>query len=358
MHPNGAIDMDKLRIPRTWAGTIGVAVLATLMVGVVIFGATNLRPLGAGSDGTDQTAATARTDKAATAGHSAYGMDAPDREGDEAHQGTDGEGDKPTDEPQSDKPKGDPDDKHKSDKPKSDKPQDESKADEPKADEPKDEPAYDEPKDEPASDHLGLGAWVKEGKVKLAWSKFSGEGFTYYKVVRSKDQWVTWPLGEKDTLIAAVGDRSATWAVDPAPCGHEFHYRVFAVHAGEDGYTVLAASNPAGAFVKCGEDGPVEPKHLGMDVWQTETGDVKLAWEACGADSFVYYKVVRSATNEEPTYPLADGDELLAAIGDPGQTTFKDTNVEPGQTWFYRVLSFGEGGVLLGATDGVAFTVE
>lgn len=74
----------------------------------------------------------------------------------------------------------------------------------------------------------------------------------------------------------------------------------------------------------------------------------------------MYYKVVRSATNSDPRYPLNDGTELLAAIGDPGVASFSDPAVAAGQTWFYRVLSFadlGDGKVLVGLTNAVSITV-
>jgi hypothetical protein len=344
--------MDKMRIPSTWGGSVGVAITAALMVAVVTFGANNIRPNTAGADEADQT--TARADRGDRAGHGSDGAEAPDRTGDEAQQGFDAfDGDEGDEHPW--EPKEEPAPEEPKEKPKKE-PKEEPKAEEPKYEEPKEEPKDEEPA---PSDFLGLEAWTKEGKVKLAWSKFTGDGFDYYKVVRSWDGNVTWPMGDNDKLVAVVGDQFSPWAADYAPCGHEFHYRVFAVHKGGEGYVVLAASNVAGAFVECHEEEPpAEPKHMGMDVWQTEDGKVKLAWEACGSESFVYYKVVRSATNEVPTYPLHDGDELLAAIGDSGQTHFVDTDVEPGETWFYRVLSFGEGGVLLGSTDGKAITVE
>ena len=343
---------DRMRSPRTLAGSAGTALLAVLVVGMVAFGATAIRPLTAGNNDA-QTAAADRADRA-NLGHSGEEptADRPDRDADfDEHKVVDEmdgkEGDEHPFEPK-------------------DEPSDEPKPDEP-ADEPKDEPAdgpKDEPTDEPApSDHLGLEAWVKEGKVKLGWSKYTGDGFAYYKVVRSKDATVSWPGGEDDTLVAAIADQWSPWAVDAAPCGKELHYRVFAVRSGEHGYEVLAASNVAGVFVECHEEPkpPVEPSHMGLDVWVTDAGAVKLAWEKCTSETFVYYKVVRSATNEQPMYPLGAGDELLAAIGDPYTTTFKDTDVEPGQTWFYRVLSFGQyddGKVLLGMTDAIAVTVE
>ncbi len=60
-------------------------------------------------------------------------------------------------------------------------------------------------------------------------------------------------------------------------------------------------------------------------------------------------------------YPLNDGTELIGVIGDAGETTFVDSNVELGQTWTYRVLSMGQNGdgwYVLGLTDAWTLTVE
>lgn len=338
---------DKMRIPRTLAGSLGTGLLAVLMVGVVAFGASTIRPLTAGN--ADRQKAAEPT--AAASAKPDAGSDEEPADKQLAFTG----GDEQDLRPPKDEPAEEPSDKPDAEEP-SDKPQTEP-TDKPKPEpEPTDKPKQTE-QPKPVSDHLELDAWTKEGHVKLAWSKYNGDGFAYYKVVRSKDATVSWPLGEDDQLVAAIADQWSPFAVDKPACGKELHYRVFAVRHGEDGYRVLAASGVAGAFVECAP--PAEdPYVMGFDVWVTDAGAVKLAWEACGSEGFVAYKVVRSKVNEKPTYPLRDGDQLLAAIGDPHHTTFKDTDVASGQTWFYRVLSLGEGGVILGATPAKAITVE
>jgi hypothetical protein len=326
---------------RSLGASTGTAMLAVLMVGVVAFGAGTIRPL------------TAERDSAAAATADANATEKPQAEvatsgGDDLEggykPGHDEAGNEATPKP---KPDGD------------DKPKDKAK-DEPK-DQPKDKPkdeSSDEPKDEPkpAPSVLALEAWTKNGYVKLGWSKYLGEAFAYYKVVRSKDAPVTWPMGEKDTLVAAIGDPYAPWFADKPACGHEFHYRVFAVGHGEEGYVVLSASNTVGAYVTC-EEPPAEPKAIGLDAWVNDDGVVQLAWGSCAKDGFWAYKVVRSAVNEWPTYPLREGDELIAAIGNPAQTGFTDTDVAAGETWTYRVLALGEGGAVLCASPARMVTL-
>jgi hypothetical protein len=172
-------------------------------------------------------------------------------------------------------------------------------------------------------------------------------------------------MGGNDTLLAAIGDPYAPYWADAAPCGTKLFYRVFAVRHAEEGYKVLAASNVADAFVECHEDEPkdepAEPVTLGLDVWVTDAGDVKLAWEKCTSEDFAAYKLVRSAVHENPTFPVNEGTELVAAIGDRYATAFKDTNVEPGQTWTYRVYAMAHGAdgwVVLGHSATRTITVE
>lgn len=334
---------DRASTARTITGSIGIGLLAVMMAGVVAFGANSIRPLTANRDAEATAAPTEKPraeEPAATPKPEPTTKEAAFTGGDE---GTFRE--EPREPTAAPTEKAEPDATPKP---------------EPKPDaEPTKKPdATEKPK--PVSDHLELEAWVKEGRVKLAWSKYNGDGFSYYKVVRSTDATVTWPLGEGDALVAAIADQWSPYAVDKPACGKEFHYRVFAVRATEEGYKVIAASNVDGAYIECAPEptAPPAPQAMGFDAAQGEGGYVRLAWDACTADGFLYYKVVRSRVNEAPTYPLHDGDELLAAIGDRSQTVYEDGAVEAGQTWFYRILCFGDGGTLLGKTAAKAVAVE
>lgn len=329
---------DRNRAARTVSSSVGIGLLAVLMAGVVAFGANSIRPLTAGGD-----AEATPTEKAEPAEPSAKPDAQAPKDDETAFAGGD-EGSfreehpdaTPAEQPK-DEPAAEPTPKPKPDAEPTPKPE-----------------ATEKPK--PVSDHLELDAWTKEGRIKLAWSKYAGDAFSYYKVLRSRDATITWPPGENDKLVVAIEDRSVTYAIDKPDCGVEWHYRVFAVRATEAGYKVVAASNVAGAYIECPK--PAEPQVMGFEAWQTEAGHVKLAWQQCTRDGFAAYKVVRSQTNELPAFPLHEGDELLAAIGNREQTVYEDGAVEPGQTWFYRVLCVGGDGAVLGATKSVAVSIE
>jgi hypothetical protein len=274
---------------------------------------------------------------------------------------------KPSEKPK-DKGKEEPKEEAGADAPKAtEKPADKPKAEAPKpADKPKpaDQPKAT-PKPQPAPANpvaLALEGWTKETKVKLAWKPYGGDGFEYYKVVRSSDGTVIWPAGADDTVVGVIGDKSAAWWADVPPCGTPWTYRVFAVRHGDAGYVTLGATNAVTLKVTCAPDPtPVAVVPLALEV-QVKPGEgIALSWEKCTSEHFAAYKVVRSKTNPDPRYPLNDGAELIAAIGDPGQTTFVDVAVEAGEAWTYRVVavtSGPSGHVAIGQTAAMSATAQ
>ena len=234
---------------------------------------------------------------------------------------------------------------------------------------PKPEPV-EEPKPQPVPpappapvSGLALSLQTFDGKVKLAWSVYDGDGFAHYKLVRSSDATVTWPAGAGDSLIAYASDRWDTLYKDFPPCGTTWHYAVFAVMGGETGYATLAASNVASAAVQCvvkptpPPPPPVHPMAFSVEIIG---GQAHLTWEQCTSAGFGVYKVVRSQTNTDPKYPTNEGTELIAAIGDSSVTSLVDGNVSSGQTWHYRVLAMGNDGYgwyPLGMTPVITVTI-
>jgi hypothetical protein len=325
--------------------------VALFMLGAITFGATVIRPMTANPTPEDQTARADRADRAGHGGGGGEDVAGPDKSGDQGHKFvdfTDADGNAFRYEP-----------KHEPDPTAKPEPVATAKPTPAPTAKPTAKPT-EKPAPKPATTTLALEVWAKDGKFKLGWSKFVGEGFAYYKVVRSTDAEVSWPTGSGDELVGAISDPYSPWMADNAPCGVQFHYRVFAVKHSESGYATLAASNVVPAFMECHEPAPPPtPYTMAFAVAQVADG-IQLSWEQCTSDGFVYYKVVRSATNSNPLYPLNDGTELLAAIGDPGATIFTDHGAAAGQTWFYRVLSFadlGDGKVLVGMTNAMSITV-
>lgn len=217
------------------------------------------------------------------------------------------------------------------------------------------------PTEEPAATTLELALALRDGRVLIDWSAYRGDGFAYYKVVRSMDKAVGWPMGEDDRLVTAIGDQEQSLAKDvDVAAGASYWYRVFAVAKSGDGYRVLAASPAKGITLPAAEPKPT-PEPVAMWIEAEVTGEgVVLHWEACGGEGFRYTKVVRS-TSSGPSYlPWKEGTQVIGVLEDPGVTSFVDHDVASGQTWWYRVQSIGviDGvKVLLGQTPAIQVVI-
>ena len=215
---------------------------------------------------------------------------------------------------------------------------------------PKPEPKPD-PKPEPKPDGLGLTLAVKEGAISIDFTECTVDGADTYKVVRSSNESVSWPLGEGDTLIAAIGMDGKTATMDEhAPAGKKAWYRVFCVRHTADGYKVLTSS-PVRSITAPAKDPAPEPKHMGIEV-SLDGGHVVIHWTACGGEAFSHYRIVRMS---------GDTTKVIAEIENADTTTWVDETVEAGGTYKYMVQSKGliEGSyVLLGSTDWAAVTVD
>jgi hypothetical protein len=220
------------------------------------------------------------------------------------------------------------------------------------------------PKPEPTAGDgaaLALTVVIKEGHPFIDWSACTGVDFDYYKVVRSLDATVTWPVGDNDSKVAAVGKDGDTKAWDiSAPGGKKVYYRVFCIREKDGGGSVaVAASVVKGVTTPETEPAP-DPVALGFEVDVTGEG-VVLHWEGCSSDVFAFYKVVRSFTNQNPSYlPGTDGSQVIGVIENRNVTQLTDGAVESGDTIYYRVQAIGYWygqKILLGQTTVITVTI-
>ena len=204
--------------------------------------------------------------------------------------------------------------------------------------EPKSEPKPDptpEPKPELAHFHLELS--LHEGAVLIDWTSCEVSGADVYKVVRSSDSTITWPMGEHDQLIKVVevGSPTKTWD-EHAPAGRRSWYRVFCLKAGDGEYHLVGVSNTE-SIVRPAEPTPTptpEPQSLSIELG-TEGSAVVVHWEACTGDAFSHYRILRK-TDGEP--------RLLAEVEGASNTTFVDSTVESGVEYHYLVQCKGHSG--------------
>ena len=224
----------------------------------------------------------------------------------------------------------------------------------------------DKPKDpkpthrpDPKPESLGLRLSNVDGGVKVDWTVCGADRFDLYKVVRSTDARVRWPLGANDRLIGVIRDRGTTMLIDShAPAGKKVWYRVFCVDKTDHGYRILN-STPAKWIKTHGQEPAPTPVTLGLEVNVTD-GGVALDWQTCDSDGFHWYKVVRSHGANPSYVPWTEGSQLIGVIENGGTTAFTDTHVESGQTWFYRVQCVGfknDHKVVLGQTAAIQVTI-
>ena len=226
---------------------------------------------------------------------------------------------------------------------------------------------------------LTLSVTTQPGKVILAWSAYEGDNFAYYKVVRSTDATASWPLGEGDTLVAAIDNISVLTYADATGAG-TFTYRVFATKSEGDGYAVLASSAAKTVTVPpVPTPTPKPTQNCSISLSYAVTGgyaalgggaqpatarsgaNVRLTWSAYTCGDFEAYVVARS-NSADIDFPLPHpgvNDYWEAARS---TTNYQDNDVVPGHTYYYRVMAwtsqtFCEGGTVLAKTNIVAVTV-
>ena len=225
---------------------------------------------------------------------------------------------------------------------------------------------------------LTLEASISGGQVALAWTRYQGEDFAYYKVVRSTDATVSWPLDGDDTLVAAISDIDKLSTVDAAPAGKTFTYEVFAVKSSEDGYAVLVGSNVVTIAVPVPTPKPTQDCSMSLSV-KIETGagvggiqpavvgshapatKVTFTWTKYKCDYFEWYVLVKSpdativvpvstSSNDEPS-------EITSNVS----VTSTSVNLGPG-TYYFLVMAWNSkvlcyGGTVLAKTNVVKVVI-
>jgi hypothetical protein len=184
------------------------------------------------------------------------------------------------------------------------------------------------------------------GRVRLDWSACDVEGFAVWKIVRSSDAGASFPLGEGDSLIAALEDQGVTAYTDTsAPKGKKLWYAVVGL-AGDGDARHVACTSPSRAVVTP-EPPPPAPKPtekptsttppaLGLTLAVKE-GVIYIDFTECKAVGADYYKVVRSS-DSTVKWPAGDNDTLVAAIEMGGKTAAWDEHAPAGKKAWYRVF--------------------
>lgn len=194
-----------------------------------------------------------------------------------------------------------------------------------------------------------------DGTYTFSWTPWTGSPFSYYKLVHGP--WGSQPSYPAYPYWLASGDQglsSWTGRLDPG----DYAVRVQAVY--NPGSVVIEAQTSTIRVTVSAPTPTAPPAPVAMSLAGSFQADgMHLSWNAFAGPGFEYYKIVRSATNPNPLYPENDGTALIAAISDPAEISFVDTNVASGDHWFYRVLvvNFDGGTNVLGISNVIEVTV-
>jgi hypothetical protein len=223
---------------------------------------------------------------------------------------------------------------------------------EPSADEPKpgdgESPDAEKPATEPAPEIRAIDLDVAlgdGGRVRLAWGACAVDGFAAWKIVRSTDAGASFPLGGRDTLVAAFeAQGKSTFTDTGAPKGKKLWYAVFGL-AGDGDARHVACGSPSRTIVTRAPAPTPKPTEkpvattspaLGLTLAVKE-GAIYIDFSECKAAGAEYYKVVRSS-DSTVKWPAGQNDTLVAAVGMDGKTAAWDKDAPSGKKAWYRVF--------------------
>ena len=209
-----------------------------------------------------------------------------------------------------------------------------------------------EPAPKPAAIEIGVG--IDNVYPAVEWSHCSVDGFVAYKVIRSTNEGVTWPLGSGDTLVGVLKEATAGRFVDRGTKrGATYHYRVAALRTWNSETIVACLSGVKGVTTPAADPTTNPIVGPGLTVKLNDGGHPVVDWTACSGADFTYYKVVRSK-DATVTWPTGENDSLIAVVGPDGDTITTDTGAPAGTTVYYRVFcvrATDAGYVIVAASD-------
>ena len=182
------------------------------------------------------------------------------------------------------------------------------------------------------------------GRVRLEWGACAVDGFAAWKIVRSTDAGASFPLGGRDTLVAAFKAQGKSAFTDAgAPKGKKLWYAVFGLTVDGEARHVACRSRSRAIVMPAPGTKPTErpaattSPALGLTLAVKE-GVIYIDFSECEAAGAEYYKVVRSS-DSTVKWPAGESDALVAAVGMDGKTSRAwDKDAPSGKKAWYRVF--------------------
>ncbi len=182
----------------------------------------------------------------------------------------------------------------------------------------------------PAEKSVTLSGSARQGAVDFTWTLSGYSGYQGFKLCRSESNPSPAYPGDWWMYVDGANTRAATDTSVKA--GHTYYYRLAVYSRG----AVLGYSNAVTVAV------PGEPQGLSISLsGKVEGGKIVLSWSVSGEGSYSGFKVCRSETNPNPSYP---GD--TCTFVDASQKSYADSGVTSGHTYYYRVGIYKDGAVI------------
>lgn len=198
-----------------------------------------------------------------------------------------------------------------------------------------------------SSTDFNLSGSVVNNQTKLSWTNYlntiqtsNSNVISGYKVVRSEsDSTPTYP---EDWWVYLSDPYTLTYTDTSVLPGHSYYYRIGAYNStnGVIQYTnsvyltIPGNNNNSSSSFELTGYSQNNGLHLSWDTYpytvQTSSGTVD------------GYKIVRSTSNSQPTYP----DHYLVYISGASSTDYLDTNVSGNQSYYYRIGAYKNGEVI------------
>jgi len=182
----------------------------------------------------------------------------------------------------------------------------------------------------PVEKSLVLSASAREGAVDFSWTLSGYSGFQGFKLCRSESNMS--PSYPGDWWMYIDGESTRSTTDSSVEIGHTYYYRLAVYDQG----AVLGYSNTVTVTIP----GTIPELSISLS-GKVEGGKVVLNWTVSGDGSYSGFKVCRSETNPNPSYP-----EDTCTLVDASARSYTDTGVVSGKTYYYRVGIYKDGAIV------------
>jgi hypothetical protein len=172
----------------------------------------------------------------------------------------------------------------------------------------------------------------QSGNLKLTWSKYTANDIDGYKIMRSTTN--SSPTFPNEYYKYITGQSSLSYIDTDTSSNKGYYYRIGAYRDGN----IFAYSNTV--YIVSDNNNDSDSEEIELSV-QNNSNGLKLTWDEYGDSDIDGYKVLRSTSDSSPTYP-----PYYKYITGYSSTSYTDTAVDDGETYYYRIGVYQNGEVI------------